>query len=72
MAYKVTSSFTGSKSTILPSKMFLKYFSSVSILFLRCCSVANLCLTLYDPMKCSTSGFPVLCCLSEFAQTHVH
>ena len=26
---------------------------------------------LYDPMDCSTAGFPVHCLL-EFAQTHVH
>ena len=34
------------------------------------CSVAKLCLTLCNPMKCSTS-FPVLQYLLEFAQTHV-
>ena len=33
-------------------------------------SVAQLCLTLCDPMDCSTPGFPVH--LPEFAQTHVH
>ena len=37
-----------------------------------CCSVAQLCLTLCDPMDCSMPGFPVLPCLLEFAQTHVH
>ena len=37
-----------------------------------CCSVAKLCPTLWDPMNCSTPGFPVLHYLSEFAQTHVH
>ena len=37
-----------------------------------CCSVAKLGLTLGDPMDCSTSGFPVLHYLLEFAQTHVH
>ena len=31
-----------------------------------------LCPALCDPMDCSTSGFPVLHCLPEFAQTHVH
>ena len=36
------------------------------------CSVAKLCLTLCDPMDCSTPGFPVLYHLLEFAQTHVH
>ena len=27
---------------------------------------------LYNPMDCSTPGFPVLHCLPEFAQIHVH
>ena len=35
-----------------------------------CCSVAKLCLTLCDPVDCSTPGFPVLHHLPEFAQTH--
>ena len=30
------------------------------------------CLILCDPMKRSTPGCPVLDCLLEFAQTHVH
>ena len=34
--------------------------------------VTQWCLTLCDPMNCSTPGFPVLHCLPEFAQTHVH
>ena len=37
-----------------------------------CCSVSQSCLTVGDPMGCSTPGFPVLHCLPEFAQTHVH
>ena len=36
-----------------------------------CCSVAQSCLTLCDPMNCSTPGFPVLHHLLELAQTHV-
>ena len=36
------------------------------------CSVAKSCLTLWDPMNCSTPGFALLQCLPEFAQTHVH
>ena len=40
-------------------------------LYCCCCSVAQLCPTLCDPMNCSTSGFPVLHYLPEFAQTHV-
>ena len=37
-----------------------------------CCSVAQLCPTLYDPMDCSTPGLLVLHHLLELAQTHVH
>ena len=32
-----------------------------------CCSVAKLCLSLWDPMDCSTPGFPVLHYPPEFA-----
>ena len=35
-------------------------------------SVAQLCLTLCDPMDCGTPGFPVHLQLLELAQTHVH
>ena len=35
-------------------------------------SVAQLCLTLCNPMDCSTPGFPVHHQLPELAQTHVH
>ena len=35
-------------------------------------SVTQSCLTLCDPMDCSTSGFSILHQLLEFAQTHVH
>ena len=37
---------------------------------LCCCSVTESCPPLCDPMDCSTPGFPVLCYLPEFAQTH--
>ena len=37
-----------------------------------CCSVAQSCLTLCDPMDCSTPEFLVLYSLLGFAQTHVH
>ena len=41
---------------------------------LWCCyySITKSCPTLCDPINCSTSGFPILHCLPEFAQTHVH
>ena len=35
-------------------------------------SVAQLCLTLCDPMDCSMAGFPVHHQLLELTQTHVH
>ena len=42
----------------------------------RCCcccfSVASSCLTLCDPMDCSTPGSSVIHYLWEFAHTHVH
>ena len=37
-----------------------------------CCSDCQSCPTLCDPMNCSVPGFPVLCYLPEFDQTHVH
>ena len=40
--------------------------------FFLCGSIAKSCLTLCDPMDCSTPGFPVLHYLPEFVQTHVH
>ena len=35
-------------------------------------SVTKSCLTLCDPMDCSTPGFPILHYLPEFAKTRVH
>ena len=40
-------------------------------MFIYCCLVTKSCLTLCDPMDCSMQGFPVVCYLLEFAQTHV-
>ena len=40
--------------------------------FHQCSSVAQSCLTLCDPMDCSTPGFPVHHQLPEPAQTDVH
>ena len=37
-----------------------------------CCSVAKSCPTLCETMNCSTSGFPILHHLPEFAPIHVH
>ena len=51
------------------------YASYISIIFylIWCrCSVTRSCLTLCEPVDGSTPGLPVLNCLPEFAQTHVH
>ena len=45
---------------------------TVRICLSLCCSVAQSCLTLCNPMDCSTPISPVLHYLPEFAQTHVH
>ena len=37
-----------------------------------CCCSAESCLTVFDPMDCSTPGFPVLHYFLEFAQTRIH
>ena len=47
-------------------------FQSILLLFLLFSSVTQLSPTLYDPMDCSTPGFPVHHHLPELAQTHVH
>ena len=55
-------------------RMLLRY--SVYWFWFKCsccfCSVAQSCLTLCNPMDCSTPGFPVLHHIPELAQTHVH
>ena len=48
--------------SVAPMIMYMYQFSSVT----------QSCLTLCDPMDCSTPGFPVYHQLPEFAQTHVH
>ena len=40
--------------------------------YMDCCSVAQSCPTLCNPMGCSTPGLPVLHHLPWLAQTHVH
>ena len=40
--------------------------------YLQFSSVTQSCLTLCDPMDCSTPGFPVYHQLPELAQTHIH
>ena len=45
---------------------------SVYVVLLQFSSVAQSCLTLCDPMNCSTPGLPVHHQLPEFTQTRVH
>ena len=51
----------------VPADQSYGFFSSVYF-----SSVAQSCLTLCDPMDCSTPSFPVHHQLLELAQTHVH
>ena len=45
---------------------------STSLIIHQFSSVAQLYLTLCDPMNCSTPGLPVHHQLPEFTQTHIH
>jgi len=57
---------------LLPS--FLPSFLLPTHLFIHCCccSVAQLCLALYDSVDCSMPSFPVPHHFREFAQVHGH
>ena len=68
------SMLSGKKTT---SPVFLSFLFCIIIRALThtpfcCCSVVQAYLTLYDPMECSTPGFPVFHQFPELAQTHVH
>ena len=52
--------------------IFLIDMKSSTNCWQRFSSVAQSCLTLCDPMNCSTPGLPVHHQLPEFTQTHVH
>ena len=47
-------------------------FTTLFFTLVQFSSAAQLCLTLYDPMECSTPGFPVQHHFPEIAQTHAH
>ena len=49
--------------------LFFRFSSHIGHCY---CSVAKSYLAFGDPMDCSTPGFPVLHCLPEFTQIHVH
>ena len=48
------------------------WFDLLPFVSVQFSSVAQLCLTLCDPIDCSTPGFPVHHQLLELTQTHVH
>ena len=64
----------GTMDQFQPEKEYVKavYYHPAYLTSMQCCcSVAQSCLTLCDPMDCSTPDFPVLPRLLELAQTHV-
>ena len=50
----------------------LVFVLTINVTSVQFSSVAQSCLTLCDPMDCSTPGFPVHHQLPEPTQTHVH
>ena len=52
--------------------IYMYVFSILYIISLLLLFSAKLCPTFSNPMDCSTPGFPILCYLPEFAQTHAH
>ena len=64
-----------SRGDVIPAEIFriLKDAAAkVQFSLVQLSSVAQSCLTLCDPMNCSTPGLPVHHQLPEFTQTHVH
>ena len=47
-------------------------YSVIYIYIYQFSSVAQLCLTIWDPMNCNSPGLPVRHQLPDFTQTHVH
>ena len=59
---------THSRTLVIRELFFLTLVLSISSVS----SVTQPCWTLYDPMDCSTPGFPVHYQFLELTQTHVH
>ena len=82
MGMKVVCSFWLSKIMLLWKIFYMSCCIEVWILLLfmmircivvyYCCSVTKSCLTICDPMDCSTPGSSVLHYFREFANIHVH
>ena len=67
--------WVGDIHTHICSKIYLyvqKYIYISICFYFYVRSVAQSCLTLCDPMNCSTPGLPVHHQLPEFTQTHIH
>ena len=59
-------------SSLFPFLLLTLYFFLSCLVSFLISSVTQSCLTLCDPMVCSTPGFPVHHQLPETTQTHVH
>ena len=68
----LTSVFLSLTNLELMRKVMRKVYSRVIFSSVKFSSVTQSCLTLCDPMICSTLGLPVHHQLLEFTQTHVH
>ena len=57
------------------SRLYFKHlvaFYIKEVIYFSYCSVAESCSTICSPKDCSMPGLPLLHCLPEFAQIHVH
>ena len=69
MHYQLNKNKSQIYSIALGEQVFFLKYRIISVQF---SSVAQSCLTLCDPMNCSTPGLPVHHQLLEFTKTHVH
>ena len=61
-----------SHTVVYYCNVFIFFAILFSIVWTCCCLVTKSCLTLCDPMDCSTPDFPVHHQLPELTQSHVH
>ena len=64
--------FSPASPALVADSLPLSNWGSLFLLFSQFSSVTQSCLTLCNPMDCSTPGLPVRHQLPEFIQTHVH
>ena len=58
--------------TIMQTRKYIVVYIYIQFSSVHFTSVAQSCLTLWEPMDCSMPGFPVHHQIPEFTQTHVH